>query len=217
MIYSEPYLFSYASSANLAVKECIEHFNKVFFSLLGTKTSDVWVAGGSVKDYFLQNKPKDIDVYCSSPSSYEETKQTLLKKGFNIQFQTENTLRLISASKKVKLDLITILSPTPIDCIKEFDFTIISAAVTYNAFFYHRDFFTDNLSKKLIINTLQPYLGVLFRFQKYIKKGYTMPTEELRKLGHFINSLDLKNPDQEKIFGTVIGSGEENFDENIPF
>ncbi len=202
-------------STDRETKNCIDYFNKLILNDLHSynKGLNCWIAGGSIKDYFLYGKiTKDIDIYFESRIDFERAfghirwnRERGSGKNINIIFENENCRKVeytptMSSDleiiinpgldvKEVHVDLIKLYSSSPEICISNFDFTVCSVAVTKDKFYYHKDFFNHLESKKLKVLNPKPE-NLLYRIQKYSRMGFSLDREEINNLTNRFIKLD---------------------------
>jgi len=201
--------------------ECIEYFNKLVLNDLheNTKNLNCWIAGGSIRDYFVYGKViNDIDIYF--PNSFEfkkaegyfkwEVNYTNPKNitGWTSKdsiFENHNCIKYkyspkISSDLEIMInpnldipettvDLIKIHSTSPEICISNFDFTICAASVSKDKFYHHRYFFDDLHSKNLKSINPNPE-SLIYRIQKLSKMGFSLKKEEIIKLTQKFIKID---------------------------
>lgn len=161
------------------------------------KDVNCWVAGGSVRKYFSNEKgTTDIDIFFPNKKEWEKAKN-ILNDNSKLVFENNKTYKI--KYKKYYVDLVKTFFSDPNECIKNFDFTVCSAAVDKDTVYYHPTFFIDLAKKVLVINSLPYPISTLQRLQKYILKGYIACNGTLLEIAKAINNLDLDDPKQNNI------------------
>ena len=184
------------------LKICLNWFTRnVFDKLPNTK---FWIAGGALRDYFLNGHcfDSDIDLFFNERSEIAKTLILLRKdNGFKHYLITKNAIKgwCFVGNKKVKVDLVKRLFPSPNATIEEFDFTVVCCAVDRENVFYNPSFPFDLLRKKLVINALPFPMSTLQRVQKYNKKGFSICNGGLLEISKAIAKIDFENPEENNI------------------
>jgi hypothetical protein len=200
------YKTDYIINSSPIVKKCIYHFNSYVFNYilkLNVKEAEpyakkVWIAGGSIRDFFNKTPKNDIDLYFNDQATFDFVRGAIRQRyQEKIKLETPNVLKLaikLDSGKKEVIDLVKMPYSSPASTLDTFDFTVCCAAVTPISMIYHPNFFIDNLSKALYLNRTPNNLGELCRLQKYIQKGYKAPNSTLLALGEAIKEMDLDDP-----------------------
>jgi hypothetical protein len=161
------------------LKTNLENLEKIKFSTL-QHFGYCWIAGGAIADFFLDKKPYDVDVYFPS----EKAKKKAINKFKNLGAKVIREYPLITKIfyRGAKYDF-AFLKSTPEECIKQFDYTVCSAAIDKDEkFFSHPDFFQHIEEKKLhyMGDAISSPVVKARRLQKHLRKGYKMNEEELK-------------------------------------
>lgn len=185
-------------STNKSIERCISFFKEKIFSKIDSP-ANYWVAGGALRDFFSTGYPRrDIDLFFHDQSNFDVIKRELVEyKKTPIVFENANVLSV--SFNDHKLDLVKKFFNSPEDTISEFDFTVCSAAVTWDTLYYHKDFFIDLASRKLVINSLPFPLSTLQRLQKYIKMGFTICNGGILAIAEELHKVDIHNIEQNQI------------------
>jgi hypothetical protein len=195
---------------------CVKYFNKLILDELG-RVCITWVAGGCVRDYFsVGHLTSDVDLYFPDEHNFNECRKYLMDtKEYQLTreedgktiiemktkplaiklFENDNVLKV--EYKGRIYDVIKKHFPSCQDTINQFYFTVCCAGVDNKNVYTHQSFFIDLAKRQLMINELPFPLSTLWRLQKYIKKGYTICSGEMLKLGKAIGSLQVNTPDGE--------------------
>lgn len=175
-----------------------------------------YIAGGVFKNIFNNEKVKDVDVFFESEKDFKEA-DDYFKRNENYKKGYENTkvVSYIHKDRGILVELIRHKFKSPLEMIKEFDFTI-TQFVYYKEFFigldddeedsvewqitFHSRFFEHLLLKRLVIdqdaNDLVLPVNTFNRMFRYAKYGY-FPCREskikiieaLRELPNFSEEL----------------------------
>lgn len=186
----------------IQITNCINYFNKIILNDLD-KTDNktkVFVAGGCIRDYFLNSRvSSDIDLFFESSSDFDKTVNNfqLLKNSERI-YENDNAIGF--KYKNLKFDLVKTRYFKKLKDFKDgFDFTVCCAALDRNNFVCNDNYFLDLATKKLIISKITYPLSSLQRIQKYIQKGFTICNEGLLTLAKEISKLEIhKEENKEK-------------------
>lgn len=149
------------------------------------------VAGGFIRAYYAGEEPADLDVYFIDKESYEKAIETLEKLHYWNAFQTDVAVTFFKNKKMIQL--IGFYFGDPKEIIREFDYTVCSAALSCNfetnthEVFLHKDFFEHLSGRVLHYTGGSPLpLSSLKRAFKYIKKGYHICDENIIKIAEAI-------------------------------
>ena len=186
---------------NQRTDNCVKFFSELILEELGTEIdknepiafcdkTDVWVAGGAVRSWFSSERIYDIDLFFSHETIRDHCLKFILDKGGELIYENGNV-------DKVKyndhiFDFCKKYYNNAEHTISEFDYTISQAAVTVDDFVCDSRFFMDLASKRLAFNKITYSASTLYRFQKYVRKGYWMCKGEMVKL---IQALQLDETD----------------------
>lgn len=177
--------------SNSRIGRCINYFNETVLNYLYPIAENVWIAGGSVRAYLAAERITDYDLFFSTEEDRQKVLYFLQQDGGRVVFSNENVDKV--RWKKKTLDVCKPLHASPEECISSFDFTVTCAGVYKTRFLHHPDFFIDLAGKRLAMNTYSFPLGSLYRFQKYVKKGYWMCSEEMLKFTSHLKQEDLSD------------------------
>lgn len=156
-------------------QKCVDYFRKMFFNKID---ADCWIAGGALRDYFtLGWFTTDLDVYFPNESELLSAAKRMIELGYQVDYESENSIKFSLGREKV--DFVKVYFDSPEQTFATFDFTCVCAAVSRDDVFVHPTFFMDLTKKELILNKLWKPLGTLKRLQKYAKKGFVMPNDQL--------------------------------------
>lgn len=161
--------------------ECISYFESIIPKKLWNYKC--WLAGGCIRSFYTRENIMDVDLYFMREDDRISAINDLLKMDGRILNETKYMTKL--AHNRMVYDFVKIVGQSERYTISKFDFTVNMAALNKDAVFHHSDFFVHNAMKRLKLN-LDYELGdfktfdvLMGRFQKFVKKGYTMPGNEL--------------------------------------
>jgi hypothetical protein len=139
-----------------------------------------WIAGGSIRDFFLNEERNDIDLFLKTSSDQLKAKNLLIGNGFTILKKHPNHYTLGRGANE--LYGLMIAENNPQECIDNFDYTVCSAALDSELnFFHHVDFF-EHLKEKKLIRSEQSDRWVITnvrRLRKFLKRGYSIDKKNL--------------------------------------
>lgn len=167
-----------------------------------------YIAGGVFKNIFNSEKVKDIDVFFESEKDFKEA-DDYFKRNENYKKGYENTkvVSYIHKDRGVLVELIRHKFKSPLEMIKEFDFTI-TQFVYYKEFLiglddeddsvewkiaFHSKFFEHLYLKRLVVdqdaNDLVLPVNTFNRMFRYAKYGYFPCRESKVKIIESLRSL----------------------------
>lgn len=159
------------------------HFRNAHFKVFKDLNVYFWIAGGSIRDFFLEREPKDVDFYFSSPKDRERAKDLLTENGFEFIRSYHNHDVLIR--DKIRYEVFYNRGgDTPQKCIENFDFTMCSCALDNRLEFYcHDNFFKDlkNFRLTRIPQKGRPIRTTCKRLKKLLNSGYNIDKQNLIK------------------------------------
>lgn len=150
-----------------------------------------FIAGGACTSVFSGSQVNDLDIYFFTEEDCGKAQDQLVIE--SSIFRTENAWSFKNNGVKVQYICKVVGSETEI--LKNFDFTVNECA--YNPkvkdFVMNEDYFLYDLcSKRLRYNINGKYpVASLWRVNKYIKKGFSLPAIESIKLALRINNLHI--------------------------
>src|SRR5690606_3373111 len=181
---------------------CLDYFRKLILNDLPQSIiHNVWIAGGAVKDWFLNGKvEKDLDLFSTDRKS-----MALLARHLRAEYQfkafliTKNAIKGFCFIKGVRYDLDIVKKEfqNQTDCVDKFDFTVTCFAASAEKFTYHTSAPFDLLRNRIVIHSLPHPVDSLKRLQKYIKKGFTACNGTILTIG---KAIAQQNPEDESVF-----------------
>lgn len=138
-----------------------------------------WIAGGSIRDFLLEEEHKDIDLCFTNNLDHKRAASMFTGMGFHILKHYSNHYSVRRGDELYDL-MASWKSPT--DCINNFDYTMCSAALDSNLEFYHHPKFFDDLRTKKLTRLPQSdrwALTNVTRLRKFLNQGFSMDTKNL--------------------------------------
>lgn len=181
---------------------CIKKFKEIILNDLMNKEIKCWIAGGSVRDYFMGVPVKtDIDLFFPNQEEYDKTSNFFKEKEAEIKWESDNGMKVVYKNKT--FDLVKLFFKDPQDTINNFDFTVSMFAVDKDNIYIGETSFIDLSKRQLMINKITYPASTTSRMVRYLKKGFNICNGELYKI---IKSI--QNEERKKI---------ETIDDDIPF
>lgn len=186
----------------------VKRFSEVI--LLEMKTAEIkcWIAGGSVRDYFMGVPLKtDYDMFFPDENEYNKAKAYFKSKNAEVKWESENGTKVNYMNKTI--DLIKKFFATPQITIDAFDFTVSMFAVDFERVYYGETSFIDLAKRQLMINKIAYPASTLSRAFRYYKKGFVMCKGEMKKLIESIQQMEKSSADTVDINNDQPPSGGE--------
>lgn len=152
-------------------------------------SSKAFVAGGAIASVFSSSRINDFDLFFKTKTDLDYTLLTISRDEKTIE--TDSALSVIDEGHRVQL--IKVITGTPEEVIKSFDFTICQAAYDFESgFIFGPEFFLHLAQRRLVFNISAEYpICSLYRLQKFIKRGFQFSGIDAIKLGLRIQALRL--------------------------
>jgi hypothetical protein len=166
------------------------YFSDVILGELYGNGITCWIAGGSVRDYFMGINPVDIDIFFPNENEFNKAKMFFESRNAEKKWESENGVKYLYNGDT--FDLVKIYHSSPQKTIKYFDFTTAMFAVTDKSVFAGDTSFDDLDKRKLVINSVTFPDSTLKRVIRYYGKGFTMSSKQLEKLAKIIKKMPLK-------------------------
>jgi len=179
-----------------------ETFNKVRFLDYYMEGHAGFIAGGSFKNIFKNQKVKDLDIFFKNELDFQLAKVFFeTNEDYIFSYENNNTISFKNKKTNIRVELIRHTYGTPIEIISMFDFSITRYAyakkndgdgiVYYNI--YIDTFFEDLTNNKLVIDgDLKFPISSFERSYRYRSYGYGLCKESKAKL---IDSLKNSSTD----------------------
>ncbi len=158
----------------------------------------VAVAGGAVRDKFLDVEIKDYDIFVEDLAT-EETLMKFYAKAGKVGQVNSQLANYTYKGKWIQIIRGKYWNMKTDAVIKDFDFIHCCAMVTVGGLSVHPEFFETIATKHIRVNKLLYPLNSLERLQKYIKKGYSACNGTMLALAKSINDMDREifNPNED--------------------
>lgn len=162
-----------------------------------------WVAGGSLRDYFMGVLVKtDYDLFFPNEMECEKAMVYFKAKGCEVKWESENGSKVEYNGKT--FDLVKKYFATPKDTIDAFDFTVSMFAVDSENVYYGESSFIDLAKKQLMINKITYPASTMSRAFRYYNKGFKMCLGEMKKLYEAIRDepkqiIDDESPEEQEV------------------
>jgi hypothetical protein len=158
----------------------IENLKKVGFPILKGFSSNCWIAGGAISDFFLGRDIQDLDIFFPN----EESRQAAVDKFISIGAELIDTYPLGQKFKlKGKIYDLVHLGNSPEQTISRFDYSICCATIDKSRNFYcHENYFEHIENKEIHYIGNHPNINFKNkskRLQGYLNKGYKMTKSQL--------------------------------------
>lgn len=196
---------------SIQFSNAVKFFNSIILKELTKNEIKCWIAGGSVRDYFLGivDTNVDYDLFFPTLEDYEKAKNHMVNNQGKIVWDSDNGTKI--KYKKKTFDLVKLTCKSPADTIDKFDFTVSMFAVDSKRVYHGKTSFIDLAKRQLMIHHVTFPASTLWRTFKYHNKGFKICMGETRKLYDIINKhnttpvLDFASPRGQDIF-EVIGN-----------
>ena len=139
-----------------------------------------WIAGGAIRDFFLDEKRNDIDLFFKTTDDQLKAQNFLISKGFRILRKHPNNCSL--SRNDDELYGLMVIENNPQSTLEFFDYTVCAAALDTNLEFLHHVDFFDHIKEKKLVRTQQSDRWIITnvkRLRKFLKKGYSIDKKNL--------------------------------------
>lgn len=172
----------------------VERYRKLILDELKDEAkSRCWIAGGSIRDYFMGVPVKtDYDLFFPNGIEFKNAYDYMVSKGAEVVWESDNGIKLQYNGKKY--DLVKKYFDTPERTISEFDFTVSMVAVDTEQVYYSDTFFIDLAKRQLIINKITYPPSTMSRAFRYYEKGFRMCVGEMAKIVKSIQDMPKEEP-----------------------
>jgi hypothetical protein len=159
-----------------------------------------FIAGGCFKDIFLNNTPRDIDIFFRSSIDFGLALMIYkANKNFDLHYSNGNAIGFKEISTGILIELVHSRYGSPSGILSQFDFSVCKFALTSNSILphgveyvclYSENFFEDLSLRNLNFEENIMTAGFcLERTLKYSKYGFSMNKENLSYLVEAIFKL----------------------------
>ena len=144
--------------------------------------TNLYIAGGYIRDIHSGIKPKDIDIWGGTKTQIDSITDKLVKKSL---FETGNSVTMYHKKKVIQFVYRWQFS-TALELIESFDFTCCAAAVWYDGTEWRGisdTFFEYDIDKNQLIYTSpdreEDVMGSMMRVLKFVKRGWDIPDSSI--------------------------------------
>jgi hypothetical protein len=149
----------------------------------------MWIAGGALVRHFSGETGGDIDYFRRSDCTAIWQPHSTLAT--TTSFQADNSVKTRLRESSYNYDLVIQPYKNMEACLDDFDLHVAQCAVSYNHIVYGKHFFRDLATKTLTFNKLPDNPLIAFkRYEKYMKRGFTMPYVEMVKFLELCSLVD---------------------------
>jgi hypothetical protein len=164
-----------------SIKDCIRLFEENFFRLFPAwLKGKFWIAGGAMRSYFLDETPRDIDIYCVDSQIRDRVIACLVAKGATLL--DSSPISQIYVLEGVSYDLPLRTFSNPEHTIFSFDLNICMCATDGEVLYCTYNYFIDLATKTLSVHSIDSGKKTLQRVMRYGNKGFTLPNKEIDRL-----------------------------------
>lgn len=167
----------------------IEYFGNIILKDLSEIKVKCWVAGGSVRDYWMGRPGRgDIDIFFPSNLDFEKARDFLLgQRDSKTIWESENGMKILCGGRK--FDLVKKLFSSPQETIEAFDFTVSMFAIDDKSVYHGETSFIDLSRRQLMINKITYPASTMSRTLRYNQKGFRICSQELKKIIEAIQDM----------------------------
>jgi hypothetical protein len=194
----------------IQIANTIDKYNKLILSELHSNNIKCWVAGGSLRDYFMGKAVKtDHDLFFPDDMNYNLCATYFKASGATVKWESDNGMKVLYDGKTI--DLVKHFFSGPQECIDAFDFTVSMFACDGDKVYWGETSFMDLAKRQLMLNKIPYPASTLSRAFRYYKKGFTMCLEEMKKLCEAIQKMPIKEEDADNSVSDEQVSGDGFF------
>lgn len=169
-------------------ENAINYFGSMILSELQYNNINCWIAGGAVRDYFMDKKIQaDCDIFFPNSNEFEKAKNFFIKNNAEVKWESNNGMKVMYNNNVY--DLVKVYYNNPQETIDSFDFTVCMFAVDTDRLYCGESSFEDLKKRQLIIHKITFPESSLKRAFRYYKRGFTMAVKEISKLYSNIKEL----------------------------
>ena len=182
----------------IQLDNAVERYNKIILTELKEAGINTWIAGGTIRDYFMGVKiTTDYDLFFPNEEEYEKAKNFFKDKEAEVKWESENGMKVRYNGRTY--DLVKKFFETPQATIDAFDFTVSMFSVDSERVYHGESSFIDLAKRQLMFNKITYPASSMSRAFRYYKKGFSMCQGEMKKLVESIQSMEIdKNNDNEE-------------------
>ena len=186
------------------------YFNDIILQPLKDNGIQAWVAGGAVRDYFMQVKPTDYDLFFPSSEDYNKCKTFFESNGATKVWESKNGLKM--DYKGNVFDLVKRFYNSAADVIQNFDFTVSMFITDGRSLWGGDSSFKDLDGRNLVIHKVTNPDSTIKRVFKYFDKGFSISKYQIQKLANQVKKTTSSNFNG----GATDVSGDYLPDDNTP-
>ena len=179
----------------------VKRFRSLILDELAANGITCWIAGGSVRDYFMAvDSTPDFDIFFPSAIEYKLAVGYLADHMAELMWESDNGAKYAYNGRT--FDLIKKYFASPEDTINAFDFTVSMFAVDNERVYSGESSFIDLAKRQLMINKITYPASTINRAFKYCKKGFSICNGEHKKM---IEAIQLIGAPMVDATSTTIG------------
>jgi len=191
----------------IQLENAVDRYNKIILSELKEAGVKTWIAGGSLRDYFMAVKiTTDYDLFFPNEIEYEKAKTFFKAKNAQIKWESDNGMKVRYNGRTY--DLVKKYFDNPQSTIDAFDFTVSMFAVDNDKVYYGETTFIDLAKRQLMINKITYPASTMSRAFRYYKKGFQMCQGEMKKMVEAIQEMPKEETKDENRDNEVPPSGD---------
>lgn len=177
-----------------------EYINRIFDAL--GHEARVVIAGGAARTLVMNGNapdPSDVDVFLLEGVEPQTMMERLSASGFKLQHQRLGSATFITPRPTLPVQLVWSADieqvwSDPAGLIASFGFTTEQFAVYYDSeqrltFMYYDEAVTATLRRELVVNNILDPVRLLWRINKYGRKGYTISLDEVQHIADYYAGL----------------------------
>lgn len=166
----------------------VERYSKIILKELKDSGIKCWLAGGSLRDYFMGVPVKtDYDIFFPDLNNYNKASGYFKEKGCETIWESDNGMKVKYKGKKY--DLVKKFFADPSETINAFDFTASMIAIDTERVYCGETTFIDLAKRQLMINKITYPASTLSRAFRYHKKGFSICLGEMKKIIESIQDM----------------------------
>lgn len=166
---------------NIQFKNAINKFNTLILSELHSQQIVCWVAGGSLRDYFMGVSGKtDIDIFFPNEVMRNKALTYLKDKGAKVVWESNNGAKVVY--NNTTFDIISHYFDSPAATIDKFDFTVSMFATDGETIVHGETSFIDLAKRQLMIHHIEFPRSTMYRVVKYTRKGFYICKEQFLRV-----------------------------------
>ena len=167
------------------IHEAPYYFDGIILKPLRDNGITAWVAGGSVRDYFMGVEPVDYDLFFPNKNEFQKAVNHFSSFGQPI-WESDNGVKFKIGDKV--FDLVKKFYKSASDVIKNFDFTVAMFSTDGKNLYGGKTSFKDLDGRNIVIHKVTNADSTLKRVLKYFKKGFKIKSTEVSKLTNEIRN-----------------------------